>query len=162
MCDGIGWMDGLSYTAVTPRASLQSDANNSFIIKSDYDQSSAPGTRSSEGNWNYSRKLLSPSVAFCYLELLKINNYSKAFFQLKPDKLIPRTYWEYGGICFTVIHLYFALINDEFTLKWSINMQSITFSNHLRFPRLPKELIGPCCCWVSKLRIPFVNPPKKT
>ena len=35
MSDGIGldgmgwdWMDWLSYTAVTPRASLQSDANN--------------------------------------------------------------------------------------------------------------------------------------
>ena len=25
---GLDWMDGLSYTAVTPRASLESDANN--------------------------------------------------------------------------------------------------------------------------------------
>ena len=28
----MGWMDGLSYTAVTPRASLQSDANNKYNI----------------------------------------------------------------------------------------------------------------------------------
>ena len=29
--DWMGWMDGLSYTAVTPRASLQSDANNNDL-----------------------------------------------------------------------------------------------------------------------------------
>ena len=30
--DGLDWMDGwLSYTAVTPRASLKSDANNTTI-----------------------------------------------------------------------------------------------------------------------------------
>ena len=34
--DGMGWM-GLSYTAVTPRASLQSDANNHQVLKK-YDQ----------------------------------------------------------------------------------------------------------------------------
>ena len=53
MCDGLDWMDGntqsylrmgldwigldgmgwLSYTAVTPRASLQSDANNCALLK---------------------------------------------------------------------------------------------------------------------------------
>ena len=37
MSDGMGWMDGigLSYTAVTPRASLQSNAKNleHFLLK---------------------------------------------------------------------------------------------------------------------------------
>ena len=38
MSDWIGWdgldgLDGLSYTAVTPRASLQSDANNPGKIR---------------------------------------------------------------------------------------------------------------------------------
>ena len=38
MSDWIGWdgldgLDGLSYTAVTPRASLQSDANNYGKVK---------------------------------------------------------------------------------------------------------------------------------
>ena len=29
--DGLDWMDGLSYTAVTPRASLQSDAKRKAL-----------------------------------------------------------------------------------------------------------------------------------
>ena len=34
MSDGMDGLDGLSYTAVTPRASLQSDANNVLGLSS--------------------------------------------------------------------------------------------------------------------------------
>ena len=68
MSDGLDWMDGLSYTAVTPRASLQSDAKN--LMEKAFVRKKRKRRKEERKNnnckmWQYCRKQ--------YLKKIKIN-----------------------------------------------------------------------------------------